>query len=189
MRIFFKNIISEVIKSNKSVSVIFMAFYLYGILFYGMLFSPPWPQKFHSVPKSHGTYLLALTTCFQKKALWDMDPSQAKITSPNWPHVDWKVQLSISEKPLELSLFDPITTTCATNIIPYPMGNPPGNRIISFLNSQNHFFPDTWRHNDVKWSFWPDIAHLSSFDPITTTFDTNIISFSIGNSSRKLRIL
>ena len=45
---------------------------------------------------------------------------------------------------------------------------------------------DILRYNDVKWSFFgpfrPDIAFLSSFDPIASMFGTDIISYPIGNS-------
>ena len=41
-----------------------------------------------------------------------------------------------------LSTTDPITVTFDTNVIPYPIGNLPGNPMVPFLNSQNDFFLD-----------------------------------------------
>ena len=41
-----------------------------------------------------------------------------------------------------LSTIDHITVTFDTNVIPYPIGNLPGNPMVPFLNSQNNFFLD-----------------------------------------------
>ena len=100
------------------------------------------------------------------------------IFGPFWPDI------------AHLSPFDPITSTCDTNIIPYPIGNSPRSLVVPFWNSQNDFFQEVWRHNGVKWSF---LAHFDQIlriwallTPITTTGDTNIIPYPIGNSPGKL---
>ena len=106
--------------------------------------------------------------------------STIAIFGPYWPDI------------AHLITFYPITTTFDTSIIPYPIWNSRGNLMAPFWNSQNDFFLDIWRHNDVKWSFcgpfWPDIAYLSYFHPITTIIGSNIIPYPRGNSPGNIMV-
>lgn len=82
---------------------------------------------------------------------------------------------------------DTVNVTLHTNLITYPIGNSPGNSMAPFLNFQNFAI---WTYDVIITSkmaiaspFSPQIAHLSTFDPITATFYTDVIVYTIGNLS------